>query len=882
MLALVVGTASSALAQAQTQDAPEDTVPAEAVQDGVEISAEEQLRMERIVVKGFRQSFARSLEKKRSADQVIDTITSEEINLFPDQNITEALQRITGVTITRNNGEGETASIRGLSPTFTRVEIDGRSALVTIDSSDPERQSVLSVFASELYDTIEVVKSPTAADVAGGIGGIVRLSTPNPLNVGERRFGVNGTINYGEARDEVEPAVDGYYIDTFLNNKVGVLFSGTYEDRRRDIDKIQSNQDWLEVDEGFLADATDPALLALVGGRYPGRLRQEQRVGDAPKFNLNGKVQFQPFEGLELYANGLYTSEEREEDRDRIQVQFSRGQLEGGTIDGNGTLTEAQFTRQRTEFLSFTRLADIVTWGITGGAIWETGPWNIKAEGNYFSSEEDFDEFRVNHRTNRDGLGGYSIVNDPQNPELFTAATELAPEDLDIRLIRKQQRIISIEETNARVDVERSFDTDFFSAVQAGFRYASTEFDRRQGNVDSDVDGLTYADGVPFVIDGNFAEGFGSDDLLRIWPSADPVELFNRFPATDELVFDDQNFYTITEDVFAGYAMAKYDTTLFGLYARGNAGLRIVHTDVTGEGRVTIESADGVFVLDDAPSLDASYTKLLPAFNFLLSADEDSDILVRGAVTRALTRPTIDQINPATGVNAIDGELSRGNPDLDPFLAWQYDLGVEYYFGEQSEGLISAAFFYKDVSNFITPVETFETVGFDGTGVEPQDFRVSTFANGGDATIWGFEIGFQTPFTFLPGFWKDFGIFANYTYTNSEFETADGDVFDFPGASENAFNLVGYYERAGFSARVAYTYRDDFLIVPNNPNAQFGDNDGRLDLALRYRFENGVRLSFDALNLTEEQNFKYYDVTDRLEDFEFEGRIYSFSVGFIY
>ncbi len=840
------------------------------------------LESDTIVVKGFRGSFARSIQDKRNAPQVVDTISAEEIGLFPDQNITEALQRITGVSITRANGEGETVGIRGLDPVFTRVEIDGRTASVTIDSANPGRESTLSVFASELYDTVEVIKSPTAADIEGGIGGIVRLSTPNPLDIAERRFGVNASITEADTRNEVEPAVDGYYIDNFFNETLGVLISGTYEDRRRDIDKIQSNQDWREVNAGFLADSDDPALQALIGGRYPGRLRQEQRTGEAPKYNINAKVHYRPAENFEFFVNGLYTLEERDEDRSRIQVDFRRGQLEGGTLGSGGTLTEATFTRQRTEFRDFTRIADIETYGITGGFEWELGKWLIESEASFFSSEEDFDEFRVDHRTNRDGLGGYSIKDDPQTPVLFTPAAELAPEDVDIRLIRQQRRIISIEEESFRADVKRGLNFGALESLTLGFRFASTEFDRRQGNIDADDSGLTYADGGRFVVDGEFGDDFGSDDLLRRWPSTDPVKLFNIFPPEGNLTFDDQNFFTLTEEVLSGYYMTNFDTSLFGLYARGNAGARIVHTDVRGEGRVTIETADDVVVLDNAPALEASYTEVLPAFNIVLSQNADSDLLVRGAITRALSRPTIDELNPSTSVNFVDAEVSRGNPDLDPFLAWQYDLGVEYYFGETDEGLMSAAFFYKDVSNFITPTQTIETIEFGGAGIPAQEYQVSSFENGGDATIFGVEVSLQTPFFFLPGFWSDFGIFANYTYTNSEFTTATGQTFDFPGASEHAYNLVGYYEWGGFSGRLAYTYRDDFLIVPNSPNAQFGDSDGRLDLALRYRFENGVRLSFDALNLTEEQNYKYYDTTDRLEDFEFEGRIYTFSIGFIY
>jgi len=124
-------------------------------------------------VRGFRSSLALGIAAKRQADQIKDVITAEEIGQFGDQNIVEAISRISGVSLTRNNGEGESVSIRGLSPTFTRVEVDGRSTVVTSDQSNPTRASSLSNFSSDLYSEIEVIKSPRASDTEGGVGGIV-------------------------------------------------------------------------------------------------------------------------------------------------------------------------------------------------------------------------------------------------------------------------------------------------------------------------------------------------------------------------------------------------------------------------------------------------------------------------------------------------------------------------------------------------------------------------------------------------------------------------------------------------------------------------------------------------------------------------------------
>ena len=837
-----------------------------------------------ITVTGFRSSFASSLATKRNADQVVDAITAEEIGLFSDQNLTEAVQRISGVQITRNNGEGEAITIRGLNPTFTRVEIDGRTTSVTSDSANPERQSVLASFSSDLFDSIEVIKSPTAADVEGGLGGIVRIKTPNPLDVAERRFGVESLVRYDDISEEFKPGVNGFFIDTFADGRLGLLVSGSFETRARRLDRIENTQGYDEVDTGFLDDDTDPALLALVGSEYPRRNRMESRDGDIDRLNYNAKLQFQATDELRFSLEAFGSRESREEDRSRIQLDWRRGDLQGGTVGNDGTLEVATFDRHRVDLNTFKRIVDIVSEGYALKADFENDDWRVHVEGNLSSSEEDFDEYRAQSRINRDGLGGYDLAGDPEAPAFFTAATELRPREIGLRNLGFQQRIISIEETVALFDVERYVDAYGITSIESGFRYASTEFGRLQGEISSDED-VTLADGeLAFVLGSTeFGSGQAPANLLQDWPSVNPEELYLSFPSADPFSFNDENLWSIDEETIAGYVLANYEVSPFGLFARGNFGVRVVQTNYEGSGAVEIDQIQ----LPDRQILDESYTDVLPSFNFVISKDADSALIVRGAVGKVLTRPTINEINPGLVVNTVDENVEEGNPGLDPFEAWQYDLGVEYYFGENDEGAISFALFYKDVENFINTTQRERVFGpdevgglLDGVDLGFQDFPV----NGGEARVQGFEFGLQTPLTFLPDSLEGFGIYANYTYTDSEFTTADGVTLDFPGASENSFNIAGYYERAGFSTRLAYTYRDEFLDDFNgaDTNNEFTDEQGRLDLAVRYRFENGLRVSFDALNLTETYNYDYWDTTNRLRRREFEGRVYNFALAYIF
>ena len=891
----------------------------EAVDNSVDNEASDKV-LDTIVVQGYRDSLASSLALKRNANQVIDAITAESIGQFPDQNLAEAIQRVPGVQITRSNGEGEQVNIRGLSANFTRVEIDGRTANVTIDSADPGRASTLSVFASDLYNTIEVIKSPTAADIEGGVGGIVRLKTPNPLDIGKRTFGFEGGVIQADQRDDTEPQFTGFYSDVF-NEKLGVLVAFTYEDRDQSIDKIQNNQGWEAVDASLIDDASD-----VEGAFFPTRIRLEERDQSAEKLNFNGKLQFRATEELILSLDGLYTQESRDRQQARIQAQFGRNRANGlvnSTANaGSNTLLTGDFNRVRVEPISFARDTDIETFGLSGGFEWTPENWTMSGEVNFSSSEEDFNETRASSRENRNV--SFSIANDPEYPELTfeDGAFDLA--DWDIRQLDTQQRIISIEETSARFDAERALSLGVISSVTGGLRYASTEFDRKQGQISSpSARDLTFADGTPgFVNSGDFADGFGGTGLLRIWPSIDPVALYNQFPGDGDF-FDnanaDENLYDFTEDVLAGYSMANFDDIGLGgsWTTRGNFGVRVVQTKYDGTGAVDL-AGDAVndFGNIGTQSVDRDYTDIMPSLNFVVSPSADSDFQIRAAVTRALSRPNISDIQPGlvvrvdalreAGDDTVLGtaddilaevSIETGNPEVDPFRAWQYDLGFEWYFGPEAESAVTAALFYKDVENFVTTTNistSFVTSTLDQAaltsalemagvtdGFNDIDFDGNIAVNGGTAEFFGFELGFQTPFYFLPGFWSDFGIFANYTYTDAEATDPDGNKGPFPGASENAVNLTGYYERGGFSGRLSWVYRDDFFVEPDSATSfEFNDTDGRLDLALRYYFDNGLRLSFDALNLTEEQNFKYYDVDNRLEDIEVEGRIYQFSAGY--
>lgn len=848
--------------------------------------------LDEFTVEGYRSAMAAAIEAKRTSNQVTDSITAEEIGQFPDLNLAEAIQRITGVAMTRNNGEGEKVAIRGLDPSFTRVEVDGRASMVTVDDSSPERDAQLSVFNSDLYSKIEVIKSPSARDVEGGIGGTVKLTTHNPLDVGSLSWGADLNYSLSTTKDSGEPGFSGYYSNVFNEGKVGVLFHGTYEDRDRRIDKVQSNLDFNLVETGDLADEEDPAALALVGSAFPGRTRYEYRGGDNPRVNLNGEIRFRPSEELEFYLTSLYTTETRMEDRSRMQFTWSRGDIISGAVDPvTNTLTRATIEGHRADYLSFIRDAEVDSVGVSAGIEWNNGPWSGTFELSTTKGEEDFLEARASFRENSDDAGTYDMSPNFRIPQLTTPSLFLDPNDMGLRELSQQRRIIGWAEDVARLDIKYELEEGVFSSIETGVRIAESEFNRKQVRFSADESGLSFGSGMmPFGPNGTFFDGAGPSGFPTDIPSVDPLELLEISPLDGPIIFPEVNggeVYVVTEDISAAYLQGNFLGQLKNFRTQGNIGVRVVETKANGVGGLSIVDTpdEEDVIISNFSVLNQSYTEALPSFNMTFAPDDPSTgYLIRTAVSKVLTRPSVGEMNPNWEVSFADAEIERGNPALDPFLAWQFDLGLEYYFGKNNEGLFSVAAFKKDVENFIAETQIEETVDFGVAGLDAQSYTVDTFRNVGDANIKGVELSWQSPFTFLPGIWSDFGAMVNYTYIDSNFIDENGNSNPFPGTSENTYNIVCFYEKSGFSLRIAYNFRDDYLIVPSGSgdavNNEFVEGSGRTDIGIRYRFENGFKISLDLINVTEEQSYIYYDVTDRLEDFVNEGMTANLSFGY--
>ena len=384
-------------------------------------------------------------------------------------------------------------------------------------------------------------------------------------------------------------------------------------------------------------------------------------------------------------------------------------------------------------------------------------------------------------------------------------------------------------------------------------------------------------------------EHFTHDELRHVTVNG---TVYARLPA-----------HELTEDILAEYFKINFDSELGGMTIRGNVGIREVKTETTSQGAIVRNerrpgATPGTFTDVNVGTVRSSfardYSDTLPSVNLQFGFGEDSssdNFSIRMGYAELMSRPAIADLAP-TGTCTIDvrpgfsndadaDDCNIGNPGLKPYRAKSYDLEFAYYPTEEIEMRIGG--FYKDINNFILGRVTFGNVNLFGDGVL---YDVTTPVNGQGAKTQGIETSIQAPFTFLPGWASGFGGLANYTWTDAKnvglFSQLDGAPLPFPGLSENSYNIVLYYDKGPINARVAWNWRDDWMVTAadRSGNPVFRANEGYLDARLQWRVKGDDTLSLfiDAKNLTDQAQLAYAGEKSRLSELGWPGRRYYIGV----
>ena len=834
-----------------------------------------------IVVTGIRSSLQGALNAKRNAPQVLDAISAEDIGKFPDKNIGEALQRVTGVQLSRADGEGAGVTIRGADPSLNRVEINGTTALSTTVGGG--RDVDFRDLPSEFVNRLEVVKSATADMTEGGVGGTVRVITRRPFDNGGKTY-VAGSAQaiYSDIADYMDPRVALIASDTFADGKLGVLVSGTFENRNVESHQARTTG-WVRLD----SDPTTPGLQAYdlnedgAADFFPDIPRYVINRLETRRYALNGILEWRPSDDLTAYMEGNWTRSNQS-----VTSQFLQTGTSGGLVDVANTVIGPDNTVTHLEMINNPALAqtsqlgvsyrnilgDIrrTTYNLAVGADWTSGNLKLSPKISYSKAQAYNNEINATAAV----TGMSRLIVDYDNPQ--QAPQIILPNDpttiagINQLTVLRRPRYDDQAEKMAKLDAEYTFDTGFLTSIKVGGQYRDLTVKSRffsrtttlngfsdpavQSQISAIVAGNAGLGTSPFFNTGNLGFDGGYTGWLNMNQAvADAVGVPDPFapggcPANPDVtcqVFTDT--WEVGERNIAGYAQASFAFDVGSVAVSGVAGARVVNTQVDTSGFQRTVQELGAPVLISPVAFDSKNTEFLPSINLKAELIPNT-LMARLTASEVMARPVPQQLAPRFTLDVVGLSGSRGNPALQPFRARQYDAGLEYYINKTS--FASVTYFRKEISSFIENRPELIDVG----GVI---YTINVPSNGSQkVTINGVEAGAQVAFDFINiPLVKHMGVIANFTYSkDSGYEGTDfftGDSLPFQGLSRKSYNISAYYEDDVFSIRGAYNWRSKYLItaVGRGNNPEFGEAYGQLDASLNLNLMKDVSLFLEGVNL---------------------------------
>ncbi len=920
MLACGASLAVLAVSPAYAQDAAEETVASE----------------DEIVVTGFRASLGAALNVKRESVAAIDAIVAEDIAKFPDQNLAESLQRIPGITIQRDGGEGRGITVRGLGSQFTRVRVNGLETVATSTdgaSANRDRAFDFNVFASELFSSIVVHKTASAELDEGSLGAVVDLNTGNPLG-GKSGFtaALSAQGSYNDLSEKVGPRVAGLLSWANDAGTLGFAVSAAYSDQKTlelgnnsvrwaqaRFDSVDGTPCWTAPNAGGTyvpSTACNEVSLAF----HPRIPRYGEIAHDKKRLGITGSIQFAPSDATKISLDGLYSSfkhQRRERWAEVLlrsnerSINVSDYEIDGdnnlisATLDDAWVRTEHYLRKAKTEFYQVGAtwdqdVSDTFRFTLLGGLSKSTA--SIPLETTIVFDDRDAQDYRYDY-------------SDMKRPLLSFGTSVTNPANFQLAEIRDRPSEVANKFRTAQLRTEWDISDDF--TVKAGgvyrrFDFSSIAFTRDtvvcgNGGVDRVLGTLACSPSSAFgpaAIYG-FPVNSGLADLFTLGKAGQPsgtttewlvanldattafTKLYDRVAAVDA-----GNNRAVREEVTGGYLQFDAKGELGGLRYALNAGVRYVHTDQTSSG---LNSGAAVTV-------KRSYEDWLPSVNLALFPHDD--IIIRAAVADVMTRPTLGNLTPGGSVDGFNYRINYGNPFLDPFRATSYDLAFEWYFAPQS--IFSVALFKKDIASF--PVATTTSGTFASTGLplsvippsspgsinpEGQLWTITSIGNGEGAKLKGIEVSLQAPFKFLPGFLSNFGGIANFTYVDSDADYTVAGPSVVPGGanvsavrngtlfnlSKRAYNGTLYYDDGKFSARTSISYRSRYADANSGTGNVFEGYGSTInvDASVRYAITDNIEISVEGINLTDEYRYRFTDIdADRNYENNHFGRTFLF------
>jgi|CXWL01.1.fsa_nt_gi TonB-dependent receptor len=784
-----------------------------------------------IVVTGQRLAQERALDARRDADAILDAVMADDIGRLADKNAAESVERLPGVSLKYDQGEGRFVSIRGIDGALNNVTIGG----VDLGSPDGDtRQLPLDVIGGQLLSRVEVIKAVTPDMDPQAIGGSVNIELQSPFDLGED-FVIQGSFQAGEHEfnDTTPVAADISVGGVFGNSRqFGYLFGLSYSERDFRTYGLYPD-DWREVPGSNRGSPTNI--------KYTTYDLLRERVGAV------GALEWRPNEDTRFYAQALYSVFREDEYRQRYRLDF-------GTLtfnpDGDSAVGVAAAGGRRQDLRLEQK--DKSVFSITLGGESELAGWDADYLVSYGHNELD----EPNHVWQFRSTVG-ATTNIDLGPLLYTAtpAVEATPAQMQFRQLTIQDNVAEEDIRTAAINLRHGIGLGEESYIQFGARIrdaekvqdnASALYDRgsaanRFTLADFNLVGApttTYLDSAVYhnypTIDAAAIQQLSANNLGGVRMVLNAASTNAAATASD---------YTVEERVSAAYAMADLDFGRLSVIA----GVRAEQTDVS--------VATPLATVSSIPN-EGDYTNVLPGVHVRFEADHG--VVLRGAYTNTIGRPGYGQLSPGASINTAPATpvISRGDPALEPYLSSNIDLALDWYFDEG--GVLGFGIFHKQIEDYIfTGRVDAENVTF--LGITYPVVELSQPVNAGEAQVSGIEFNYQQQFTFLPGFWSGFGVAANLTLTDSEVDVPNRGALALPRQSDTVYGAQLFYQQYGVEATLAYHFASEYLdtIAADAADDTFFNDFRRLDAKVSYDITPNLSIFVEGQNLNDETLWEY-------------------------
>jgi TonB-dependent receptor len=883
-----------------------------------------------VVVTGMIAGQQRALNQQRNANNMMQVVSADEMGRFPDRNVAEALQRLSGVTIGRSRGEGSTVQLRGTPGNFVNIQVNGEQMMGATEGG--ARNATLDVIPSDILASMEVQKTLLPSNDGDAIAGVINMRTGTARSLRPRTT-VDIGSGYSSLRGTMPASLKAGFQQRFSpsdknqDGRFGVLVNTSYSQARNGYDRLESHF-WADVPlfqtnaDGTLGTNT-PVMDENgnpVSKYLPTDFRYRYQDDTRTRTGTSLTLDYAPNTTSRITLSSMYSR--REDDGVRYRRRHRLRERTFELEDGGFAVRRAQTIMQVTE-----QNITVETWNFNLDA--ETSLDNWKLDGGVFFNTSDrvgvnpaynFNtrDWRANNNNTTDGVPlrqnemvarWVDINNRYLQMEYLLNPTEAQGGALDDPSRFTLEGIDNSNNShrghNFTVRGNASYDyllnDAFASTLSFGakgkfmfnerFRLASGTHLRVIGDPPIRFGDFVKTD----QLDANFLNGnlsFGpAPDLKKVqeFVKNNPDRFENHTERTDRTVAELR--YEGYENVMSGYAMNQ---TQFN-NLRVLAGVRVENTQIEYKAN-RVHRYNGGLGADVRPpqgtALDAhnvipidstsSYIIVLPNLQFRY--DLGRSTILRAAYTTGYSRPNLPELVPSLEINDETLKLRMGNPDLKPAYAHNFDLLFEHYLPQV--GLMSGGFFYKHINNFLFQREgllTDKNNPYYNHNNEDDQYVLSQSQNGKNASVYGAELTLNSTLHFLPGFLKNLMITSNYTFANSSAMVAESTVVgdeDFnrgklrlPGQAKHSGNIALSYSAKRLTLQASANYNGEFVYALGSRAEEdlWVDKRWQVDLNGSFQIISGMNIYAEAVNILNAPAYIYTGNRNHVYELEYTG-----------